>query len=103
MKQDKYEIFFTTTSYIKFHAREMIERIEEEYEFLRTGNEYIFIRIYNLLNEDEKEELINTLLKIARETTYNGFHYECINFFEKIKKNIEAEIIKLRLDEIKKI
>jgi len=88
---------------ISISNRNRIKAILTEYDFLKTGNEYMFIRIYNLLREDEKEELINTLIEISKETTYNGFHYECINFFEKIKKNIEAEIVKLRLDEINNI
>lgn len=88
---------------ISISNRNRIKSILTGYEFLKTGNEYIFIRIYNLLIEDEKEEFINTLLKIAKETTYNGFHYECINFFERIKKNIEAETVKIRLNEIKNI
>lgn len=62
MKHNRYEIFFTTTSYIKFHSREMIERIEEE---MNDINFYCSEMIENAKKNDIKLFLVNLKEEIS--------------------------------------
>jgi len=73
-----------------------------DYDFLKEGSEYYFNKIFNLLNEDEKNEFIKLLIKISQETVYNAFHYNLLNFCEKHKNKFENEMeqIKVRIEKI---
>ena len=66
--------------------RSKIKAIITEYQFVRESNEYYMKRTYENLNAEEQKELIEMIYKISKETTYNSFHYDAINFIKKIKR-----------------
>ncbi len=60
-------------------------------------------KIYENLDIEEKKELIELIYKISKETTYNSFHYNAINFIKKCKIDTNIDDIISRIEEIKKI
>lgn len=88
---------------ITMARRSRIKSILLEYDFLKIANDYVLYKIYKLLDTAEKNEFIELLMRISNETTYNGFHYSCINFFQKIGITANINLIKERLVEISKI
>ena len=80
-----------------------IKAIITEYQFIRESNEYYMKKIYENLDIEEKKELIELIYKISKETTYNSFHYNAINFIKKCKIDTNIDDIISRIEEIKKI
>lgn len=83
--------------------RSKIKSIITEYQFIRESNEYYMKKIYENLDIEEKKELIELIYKISKETTYNSFHYNAINFIKKCKIDTNIDDIISRIEEIKKI
>ena len=83
--------------------RSKIKAIITEYQFIRESNEYYMKKIYENLDIEEKKELIELIYKISKETTYNSFHYNAINFIKKCKIDTNIDDIISRIEEIKKI
>lgn len=83
--------------------RSKIKAIITEYQFVRESNEYYMKRTYENLNAEEQKELIEMIYKISKETTYNSFHYNAINFIKKSKIDVDIKDIISRIEEIEKI
>lgn len=83
--------------------RSKIKAIITEYQFIRESNEYYMKKIYENLNAEEQKELIEMICKISKETTYNSFHYNAINFIKKNKIDVDIKDIISRIEEIEKI
>ena len=81
--------------------RNKLKSIITEYQFVRESNEYYMRKIYNNLLKEERGDFINLIYKISKETTYNAFHYNAINFFNRI--NVTDNIVEIisRIQEIK--
>ncbi|MCI8273159.1 MAG: RNA-directed DNA polymerase [Clostridia bacterium] len=65
--------------------RSKIKAIITEYQFIRESNEYYMKKTYENSNVEEQKELIEIIYKISKETTYNSFHYNAINFIKKVR------------------
>lgn len=83
--------------------RSKIKSIITEYQFIRESNEYYMRKIYENLKQEEQKEFIDMIYKIFKETTYNSFHYNAINFIKRCKIDTDVENIISRIGEIKKI
>lgn len=83
--------------------RNRIKAMSTEYQFVRESTEYYMNKIYSNLDENEKKDFIELLLKISEETTYNCFHYNAINFMKKNKIDSYIDKIYNRIIEIKKL
>lgn len=83
--------------------RNKIKSIITAYQFIRESNEYYMKRAYENLNIEEQKELIEMIYKISKETTYNLFHYNAINFIKKCKIDANIEDIVSRIGEIENI
>lgn len=88
---------------INLSNRNKLKAIITEYQFVRESNEYYLKKIYSILSKEEKKDFIDLIYKISEETTYNSFHYNAINFLNKINETDNIEKIILRIQEIKKI
>lgn len=83
--------------------RSKIKALITEYQFIRESNEYYMKKTYENLNIEEQKELIEIIYKISKETTYNSFHYNAINFIKKCKIDMDIKDIISRIEEIEKI
>ncbi len=83
--------------------RNKLKSIITEYQFVRESNEYYMNKIYSNLLKDERGDFIDLIYKISRETTYNAFHYNAINFLKKINITDNIDEIISRIQEIKKL
>ena len=81
--------------------RNKLKAIITEYQFVRESNEYYMRKIYNNLFKEEKRDFIDLIYKISEETTYNAFHYNAINFLQRIKETDNIDEIVSRIQEIK--
>lgn len=93
---------FLNIGFDKFNManRNRLKSIITEYQFVRESNEYYMIKIYNNLLKEEKKDFINLIYKISKETTYNAFHYNAINFLNKINITDHIDEIISRIQEI---
>lgn len=96
---------FLNIGFDKFNIsnRNKLKSIITEYQFVRESNEYYMKKIYNNLLEEEKNDFIDLIYKISEETTYNSFHYNAINFLQKIDAKDNIDKIISRIHEIKTI
>ena len=96
---------FLNIGFDKFNMsnRNKLKSIITEYQFVRESNEYYMKKIYNNLLEEEKNDFIDLIYKISEETTYNSFHYNAINFLQKIDAKDNIDKIISRIHEIKTI
>ena len=94
---------FLNIGFDKFNManRNRLKSIITEYQFVRESNEYYMIKIYNNLLKEEKKDFIDLIYKISKETTYNAFHYNAINFLNKINITDNIDEIISRIQEIK--
>lgn len=94
---------FLNIGFDKFNIanRNKIKSIITEYQFVRESNEYYMLKIYNNLLKEEKKDFIDLIYKILNETTYNAFHYNAINFLNKINITDNIDEIISRIQEIK--
>lgn len=94
---------FLNIGFDKFNIsnRNKLKSIITEYQFVRESNEYYMKKIYNNLLEEEKNDFIDLIYKISEETTYNSFHYNAINFLQKIDAKDNIDKIISRIHEIK--
>lgn len=94
---------FLNIGFDKFNIsnRNRLKSIITEYQFVRESNEYYMKKIYNNLLEEEKNDFIDLIYKISEETTYNSFHYNAINFLQKIDAKDNIDKIISRIHEIK--
>lgn len=81
--------------------RNKLKSIITEYQFVRESNEYYMRKIYNNLLKEERGDFINLIYKISKETTYNAFHYNAINFLNRINVTDNIDEIISRIQEIK--
>lgn len=88
---------------INISSRNKIKSIITDYQFVRESNDYYMGKTYENLSEEEKEELIDLIYRISKETTYNSFHYNAINFITKYKINANIDEIVSRIKEIEEI
>jgi len=96
---------FLNIGFDKFNMsnRNKLKSIITEYQFVRESNEYYMKKIYNNLLEEEKKDFIDLIYKISEETTYNSFHYNAINFLQKIDAKDNIDKVISRIHEIKTI
>lgn len=96
---------FLNIDFDKFNManRNKLKSIITEYQFVRESNEYYMIKIYNNLLKEEKNDFIDLIYKISKETTYNAYHYNAINFLNKINITDNIDEIISRIQEIKKL
>lgn len=96
---------FLNIGFDKFNMsnRNKLKSIITEYQFVRESNEYYMKKIYNNLLKEEKKDFIDLIYKISEETTYNSFHYNAINFLQKINVTDNIDEIISRIQEIKTI
>ncbi len=89
---------FLNIGFDKFNManRNKLKSIITEYQFVRESNEYYMIKIYNNLLKEEKNDFIDLIYKIAKETTYNA-----INFLNKLNITDNIDEIISRIQEIK--
>lgn len=88
---------------INISSRNKIKSIITDYQFVRESNDYYMGKTYENLSVEEKEELIDLIYRISKETTYNSFHYNAINFITKYKINANIDEIVSRIKEIEEI
>ena len=50
--------------------RNKLKSIITDYQFVRKSNEFYMIKIYNNLLKEEKNDFIDLIYKISKETTY---------------------------------
>ncbi len=81
--------------------RNKLKSIITEYQFVRESNEYYMRKIYNNLLKEERGDFIDLIYKISKETTYNAFHYNAINFLNRINVTDNIDEIISRIQEIK--
>ncbi len=81
--------------------RNKLKSIITEYQFVKESNEYYMRKIYNNLLKEERGDFINLIYKISKETTYNAFHYNAINFLNRINVTDNIDEIISRIQEIK--
>lgn len=96
---------FLNIGFDKFNMsnRNKLKSIITEYQFIRESNEYYMKKIYNNLLKEERKDFIDLIYKISEETTYNSFHYNAINFLQKIDAKDNIDEIISRIQEIKTI
>ncbi|MDD4151837.1 MAG: reverse transcriptase domain-containing protein [Candidatus Gracilibacteria bacterium] len=68
--------------------------------YLKQAKPYQFGYIYNLLEENEKENFIKLLYNIAEKYKYNQFHYSVLQFFENQK--LDKNFILGKINELEK-
>ena len=83
--------------------RNKLKSIITEYQFVRETNEYYMRKIYNNLLKEERGDFIELIYKISKETTYNAFHYNAINFLNRINVTDNIDEIILKIREIKEL
>lgn len=83
--------------------RNKLKSIITEYQFVRESNEYYMRKIYNNLLKEERGDFIDLIYKISKETTYNAFHYNAINFLNRINVTDNIDEIISRIREIKEL
>lgn len=81
--------------------RNRLKSIITEYQFVRESNEYYMRKIFNNLLKEERGDFIDLIYKISKETTYNAFHYNAINFLKRINVTDNIDEIISRIQEIK--
>ena len=94
---------FLNIGFDKFNMsnRNRLKSIITEYQFVRESNEYYMRKIYNNLLKEERGDFIDLIYKISKETTYNAFHYNAINFLKRINVIDNIDEIISRIQEIK--
>ena len=81
--------------------RNKLKSIITDYQFVRKSNEFYMIKIYNNLLKEEKNDFIDLIYKISKEATYNAYHYNAINFLNKLNITNNIDEIISRMQEIK--
>ena len=70
--------------------------IDENYlEFCRTNH---LLKIYDLLEKNQKGKFVLKLKKLTKKLMHNSFHYEVLGFFDKY--SIHTKLIKTRLKKL---
>jgi hypothetical protein len=70
-------------------------------DYLKNARAIHFVKIYDLLEDTNKNELIEKLHNLSHKVIHNAFHFELLNFFN--KKKINSDTLKTRIKFLKSI
>ncbi len=68
--------------------------------YLRKAESGKFLRIYNLLSNEDKPKFISKLIDLSRKNNFNSFSYQVLDFFNIIEK--DPKLIEERIKELEK-
>lgn len=94
-------LFCPALKSIEFTKKTKIMSSLLDENYLKKANSEKFYRIYSLLSNDDRTEFIARLKNIALSNIYNLFHYQLLDFFQRIGESTESireQIKNLELD-----